>query len=245
MNVVLLAAGEGTRLRPLTLHTPKCLVEIDGEPLLGHWLRMLSHHAQVDRILINTHYLPDAVRAYVAGSCYAQRVELVHEPTLLGTAGTCLSLRHGLGGDDILLAHADNLTLFALDEFLGCQAGRPSHCIGTMMTFITDAPETCGIVETAADGTVLAMHEKVKNPPGNRANAAVYLFDPVVFDDLAALEGVPTPDISKDLVPRLLGRLVEFHNDVYHRDIGSPESLAKARAEFPAIRDNFLRGGSQ
>jgi mannose-1-phosphate guanylyltransferase len=85
LRALLLAAGLGTRLRPITLHTPKCLVSINGEPLLGRWLRQLDS-AGCEAVLINTHYLADQVEAFLqerpAGP---MRVHTIHEPKLLGT----------------------------------------------------------------------------------------------------------------------------------------------------------------
>ena len=90
-RALLLAAGLGTRLRPITLHTPKCLVPIKGEPLLGHWLRKLEI-AGCDSVLINTHYLADQVEAFLKGwQSSTMVVQTVHEPQLLGTAGTLLA----------------------------------------------------------------------------------------------------------------------------------------------------------
>ena len=102
-----------------------------------------------------------------------------------------------------------------------------------MMTFDTDAPQSCGIVEEQA-GVVVAFHEKVANPPGTRANAAVYIFEPEVLDFLASL-GKPVIDLSTEVLPHFLGRIHTFHNTWYHRDIGTLASLALAEREFPGL----------
>ena len=86
MRALLLAAGLGTRLRPITDHVPKCLVPIHGKPLLGYWLDMLLPNG-VERVLVNTHYLPQAVQAFVAESAWRDSIEMVHEDELLGTGG--------------------------------------------------------------------------------------------------------------------------------------------------------------
>jgi mannose-1-phosphate guanylyltransferase len=99
-----------------------------------------------------------------------------------------------------------------------------------MMTFDTDAPQTCGIVEERA-GVVVAFHEKVANPPGTRANAAVYIFEPEVIAFMAKLKKAVI-DLSTEVLPHYLGRMCTFHNDQYHRDIGNLESLAMAEREF-------------
>ena len=80
-------------------------------------------------------------------------------------------------------------------------------------------------------GLVVGFHEKVKNPPGSRANGAVYIFEPEVVDFIASL-GKQWADLSTEVIPHFLGRISVFHNAEYHRDIGSPESLLRAESEF-------------
>ena len=232
MHALLLAAGLGTRLRPLTERVPKCLVPVRGKPLLAYWLDLLLP-AGIERVLINTHYLPEAVQAFVAGSPWRSRTSLVHEEKLLGTGGTVLANAGSFRRQAFLIAHADNLTRFDVAAFLRRHASRPPGCAITMMTFDTDAPQTCGIVEEDSAGIVRAFHEKVPNPPGRRANGAVYIFEPEVLDFLRA-RGGSFIDLSLDVIPAFLGRICTFHNDVYHREIGTLESLARAESEYPA-----------
>jgi mannose-1-phosphate guanylyltransferase len=232
LKALLLAAGLGTRLRPLTDTVPKCLVPIRGKPLLQYWLDLLFEGG-IESALVNTHYLPEPVRAFVAASRWRDRITLVHEDQLLGTGGTVLRNRAALVAGAFLVAHADNLTHFDVGRFRERHARRPAGTAITMMTFDTDAPMLSGIVVEDRDGIVTAFHEKVANPPGNRANAAVYIFEPAVVDFLAAL-GKPVIDLSTEVLPRFLGRICTFHNAGYHRDIGSPESLRKAELEYPA-----------
>jgi mannose-1-phosphate guanylyltransferase len=103
-----------------------------------------------------------------------------------------------------------------------------------MLTFTTDAPQTCGIVVEDAAGIVREFHEKVPDPPGRRANGAVYVFEPEVNVFLAAL-GKQVIDLSTEVIPRYLGRICTFPSTGYHRDIGSPEpeSLRQAELEYP------------
>lgn len=229
MRAVLLAAGLGTRLRPVTDHVPKCLVPVRGKPLLQYWLELLFENG-IERILINTHYLPDSVRDFVYASPWKSRIDLVHEDKLLQTGGTLLQNRQWLSGGSFLVAHADNLTDFDVKAFIRAHEQRPAGTVITAMTFITDTPESCGIVETDAQGIIRKFHEKVKNPPGNIANAAVYIFEPEVLEFLATL-GKQQIDLSTEVIPHYLGKIATFHNPRYHRDIGTPASLAKAEEE--------------
>lgn len=232
-KALLLAAGLGTRLRPLTDVLPKCLVPICGRPLLGYWLELLDR-AGFSRIVVNLHHHADLVRQYVEQTPYAAKVELVYEEKLLGTGGTLLANRSLLDGGPVLVAHADNLSVFDVQSFLSRHSGRPSGCDMTMMTFETDDPQSCGIVELDQRGVVTGFHEKVRNPPGNIANAAIYIFEPSIFDELAAL-GRATLDLSMQLLPAMVGRALTYPNMDFHCDIGTPRALAIAQFALPLL----------
>ena len=231
MRALLLAAGFGTRLRPVTDTIPKCLVPINGRPLLDHWLELLARGG-VTRVLVNLHYLPEVVGAFLAKSTHALKITTVYEEPLLGTAGTVLKNRGYFRQEPVMLIHADNLSLFDVCGFIRKFDDRESGIDITMMTFDTDVPETCGIVELDEKGVVRKFHEKVKNPPGNLANAAVYILAPTVVEFIAGLNK-EIIDFSNDVLPRYVGRINTFHNGTYHRDIGNIESLAAAQIEYP------------
>lgn len=231
MRALLLAAGFGTRLRPITNTTPKCLVGINGRPLLDHWVELLSN-AGIHDMLINLHYLPEQVLDYVANCTHPARLTTVLEPELLCTGGTLLRNRQYFGQEPIMMIHADNLSLFDVRAFVERFRVRDRHIEITMMTFSTDVPEACGIVELDERGTVCAFYEKVKDPPGNLANAAVYILAPTVIEFIASL-GKPVVDFSTEVLPHYVGRINTYHNDAYHRDIGSMESLRLAQGEYP------------
>lgn len=229
MRALLLAAGLGTRLRPLTLTVPKCLVPVRGKPLLDYWLEHLFS-AGIERVLINTHWLPDLVRAHAAQSPFHDRIDLVHETELLGTGGTLLSNRDWFGGASSLVAHADNLTRFDVAQFMADHHNRPKRCNLSMLAFRTDAPQTCGILEVGDDHVVIGLHEKVAKPPGNLANAAVYIFEPEIMAFIALL-GRPVVDLSTDVIPAFISRIYAIETQAYHRDIGSPVALRRAELE--------------
>jgi mannose-1-phosphate guanylyltransferase len=226
----LLAAGLGTRLRPLTDETPKCLVSVQCKPLLSYWLDLLLSNGISD-VLVNTHYLAHKVRQFREASPWRERITLVHEEQLLGTGGTILANRAFFGRSPFLVAHADNLTRFRVADFMRAHRNRPRSAAMTMMTFETDVPQTCGIVELDSAGVLRRFHEKVPNPPGNRANAAVYIIEAEVVDFLASI-GASKIDFSTQVIPHFLGRIATFHNADYHRDIGSRENLLAAEREY-------------
>lgn len=233
MKAILLAAGLGTRLRPITDTLPKCLVPIHGRPLLEYWLDLLLE-SEISEVLVNIHYFPEQVRDFCQQSKWHHRIRLVHETDLLGTGGTVLRNRVFFGRDPILVAHADNLSRFSVKEFLGAHRKRSASTALTMMTFQTDSPESCGIVKLDQRGVVTEFHEKSANPPGNIANGAVYIFEPEVVDFMASLNK-SFIDLSTEVIPQFVNRISTFQNAEYHRDIGTPLSLKLAHAEFSAL----------
>ncbi len=230
-KALLVAAGLGTRLAPLTDVLPKCLMPIAGRPLLGLWLQMLSE-AGFSEIVVNLHHHADLVSEYIRRSPWAERVILAPETSLLGTAGTLLRHRERFTEGPTLFAHADNLSLFDPRAFLAAHAGRPPDAAMTMMSFVTDQPQSCGILTLDSAGRVLEMDEKPQHPKGNLANAAVYIVEPEVIDFVASL-GKPVVDFSTEVLPVFMGRIFAFHNGSYHRDIGNPASLALAQIDYP------------
>jgi mannose-1-phosphate guanylyltransferase len=230
VRVLLLAAGVGSRLMPYTATTPKCLIKINDRPLLDYWLELLFD-AGTERVLINTHYLAEQVNAHVKASRWASKIDLVYEAELLGTGGTVLVNRDWFQGKPFVLAHADNLTDFDVAGLIAAHQGRPPGHLMTMLAFRTDDPQSCGILELDERQTVVAFHEKVANPPGNLANGAVYVFEPEIIDIIAA-RGTPVVDLSTEIIPGFLGRILSVETNGYHRDIGNPEALRRACAEF-------------
>ena len=226
MKCLLLAAGLGSRLRPLTDQTPKCLMPIDGEPLLGIWLRDVCAIG-IKSILINTHYLAEQVKAFVANGPYAGFIRLAYEPELLDTAGTLLHHMDEFAGDDLLFVHADNYSLADLGALVVAHQNRPRGCLLTMLTFTTDQPSACGIVEVDSEGVVTGFHEKIAKPPGNQANAAVYCLSPEFLRDLKR-RYPNAKSFSNDVLPHYVGHIFAHATDRTLIDIGTPENYRRA-----------------
>lgn len=229
MKALLLAAGLGSRLRPITNTVPKCLVPINGKPLLAYWLENLSK-AGVSEFLINTSYLSEQVEAFIKQSPHAKKVTLVHEEELLNTGGTLLANREFFADEPFMLVHADNLSFCDFEAFINAHAKRELACGITMMLFESDNPSACGIVKVDDFGVVQEFHEKVKNPPSNLANGAVYICESSVIEFMATL-GKKDVDFSLDVLPKYIGKINTYLNTTYHRDIGTPESYALAQIE--------------
>lgn len=229
MKAILLAAGLGTRLRPLTDSIPKCLVPINGKPLLLYWFELLTVNG-VGPLLVNLHYQPEQVLQCIRSSQFCANVETVFEPLLLGTGGTVAANADFFGQEPFLVIHADNLSFFDVAAFMQRHCERPTGCEITMLTFVADDPSSCGIVDLRDDGVVQRFVEKSKNPPGNLANGAVYIFEPSVLTFLQGLNKAFI-DISTEVLPHFIGRIHTFHNDVYHRDIGTLASYRQAESD--------------
>ena len=227
IRAMLLAAGLGTRLRPITLNTPKCLVDVGGKPLLERWLTKLED-AGCEAVLINTHYLADQVRDFIMmrqGS--EMTIEVTYEPELLGTAGTLLANRGFFKDATGLLIHADNAMAEGLGGLLEAHRRRPPRCEMTMMTFDTIDPQSCGIVLTTREGVILEFHEKVSNPPGNCANGALYAFSSSLLEVIANINPQPS-DFSKEVIPRLIGMINSYHTQEPYIDVGTLDALKSA-----------------
>ncbi len=227
VNALLLAAGYGTRLLPYTAEWPKCLMPVNGVPLLQYWLDATKDIGAA-KVLVNLHYLAASVEAFLMRSCFNGWVDFVYEPELMGTAGTIRTNYSFFANETLLLAHADNYCCCDFRAFLRYhQTERPENCLITMMTFDTLIPSSCGIVETDGLGVVTAFYEKVANPPSKRANGAVYLLEPEALKWI--YDHPEISDFSTQVLPSFIGRIATWHNDDIHIDIGTAESLRNAQ----------------
>lgn len=232
MKVILLAAGLGTRLKPLTEKTPKCLIPIGGKPLLEIWLEKLLDEG-LGPILINTHYLHTQVEEFIKKSQYSENVLLSHEAQLLGTAGTLKENIDFFENKDGMILHADNYCLESLHEFIDAHYSRPPECDITMLTFRTNEPESCGIVEVNNKNIVTSFYEKNKSPPGNLANGAIYILSSKFISNYK-IQFPEAKDLSIDVIAKSVGSVYSYESKKILIDIGSPKTylLANKEANF-------------
>ena len=230
LKALLLAAGRGTRLRPLTDTIPKCLVPVGDRSLLDYWVEALLA-AGVKEAIINTHHFPEKVRQAIARINASTPLHLVesNESELRGSAGSVKNTVEHLDLADatnVLLIYADNLSNVSLSELLRFHR---SHEQGaTMMLFRAPDPTACGIVELDSSGTVQAFVEKPSAPKCNLANAGVLVFDAKVLREVAKMKAF---DLSRDVLPRFVGRIKGFIHTGYHRDLGSLAAWRRAQAD--------------
>lgn len=230
MKAFLLAAGIGSRLRPITDSTPKCMVPIDGRPMLDIWLRALDQ-AGVDEVLVNLHHLPRVVRRHLDAWAGPPIVRAFFEPELLGSAGTLKANQAWVGGDDMFLAcNADNLTDFDLRSLV--QTHKEHGALATLTAFHSEHPSTGGVIELDEFGTMTSFAEKPANPVSDLVNAGMYAFHPGVLDEIS---GSPPQDIGHDLLPRLVGRAKVVPLEGYFLDIGTVAAYERAQREWPAL----------
>lgn len=225
MKAILLAAGLGVRLKPLTENTPKCMIMIKNRPLLDYWIEILEKGG-VEEVLINLHYLPNIVENYLREKKTSLKIKTVYEPSLLGTGGTILANKDFFSPGPVMVIHADNYSIFDLKEFARVFKNRKKNISMTMMTFETDDPENSGIVTVDFDGTVIEFHEKKKHTKGNIANGAVYLITSEIIEFMGKLNK-EVIDFSLDVIPFFMGKINTYHNDIYHIDIGTIKNLKK------------------
>ena len=228
MKAVLLAAGLGTRLRPITNSIPKCLVPINGRPLLAWWLDLLEKHG-VQELLINLHYLPQHVEEFVQRYGGSIQITLVREENLLGSGGTLYHNRGFVeGSTQFLVLYADNLTDVNLSTLVQFNTQSPSPL--TVGLFHTENPSRCGIAELDRQGMIKSFIEKPKNPRSSLASAGVFVARPELFKYFRP-DSYPY-DFGRSVMPELIGKMNGVLIDGYLRDIGTLESLAKAEGEW-------------
>lgn len=231
MKAFLLAAGLGTRLRPLTDTVPKCLVPVNGRPLLSYWMTLLDRHG-FDQVLINVHHLPEAVTAFAA-TVSRPRLTLFHEPVLLGSAGTVRENRAWIAdGEPFLVAYADDLTNADLTALMRVHARR--RPLLTMGVFRTSEPTRCGIAELDGpdeDAAIVSFEEKPARPKSNLANAGLYVSDVRLLDRIPA----GTADFGHDVLPGLVGEMRAhlLHGELI--DVGTWPSYERAQTAAPGL----------
>jgi len=223
MKAFLLAAGAGTRLKPLTDSIPKCLVPIRGKPLLQIWLELLRKHG-VTEVLINVHAHAETVRRFVSDRSLGLQITVFEEAQLLGSAGTVAANRDWIAGDpDYWVLYADVLTNVNLFEMLRFHLCHPSAA--TLAVYRVPDPQRCGILTLDETGRVLAFIEKPKNPSSDLAFAGILVGTQALFD---AIPSSRPADIGTDVLPRLAGHMFAYPMPDFLLDIGTIENYTRA-----------------
>jgi NDP-sugar pyrophosphorylase family protein len=228
MKAMILAAGEGRRLRPLTETVPKPLLPVGGQPLIARLIELLRQHG-VQEIAINLCHQPGAIRSSLGdGSQLGVRITYSVEDTPLGTAGGVKRMAPFFGNEPFFVLYGDVLTNMDLTALRSFHAERRAAL--TMGLFQPEEPGECGIAQLGVDKRILAFVEKPEHgrEPSAWANAGVYVAEPAV------LRHIPLGafDFGADLFPLLLERglaLFGYMSDALVVDIGTARGYARAQ----------------
>jgi mannose-1-phosphate guanylyltransferase len=234
MKAFLLAAGAGSRLRPLTESVPKCLVPIRGTPLLALWLRLLEKHG-ITSVVLTLHHLHERVIEYLESHRTSLAVDVVYESRLLGSAGTVLANRGFVDGERrFLVLYADVLTNVDLQKLIQFHDSRRVPL--TLGVVPTDRPREKGTVAVDGDNRVIEFTEKSEHPRSNLANAGIYVATQELFDYLPAC--VPANgaiDFGHHVLPRMVPNLAAYPIEEFLIDIGTPENYLQGQALWPGL----------
>jgi len=223
---LILAAGKGTRLGDLGRQVPKVLLPIGGRPLLDRHLEHLEHEG-VRRVVINAHHLADQLHEHLADYRGPLEIEVLVEPTLLGTAGAALNALDALGRGHFLVIYGDVMLFEPLAPIL--RTHEDSDARATVTVYERDDTTAKGVVEVNSDGTVRSFVEQDPRRTGpGLVNAGLYIVEP---DLLADCEPGAFLDFGHDVFPAALaaGQRIQTHLIPPVLDIGTPEGLASAR----------------
>ena len=233
MQALVLAGGEGTRLRPLTLTTPKPVLPLAGRPFLNFMLDWLHRHG-VEEAVLSLGFLSDAVHAVLGDIQSGMRLRYVREDEPLGTAGPVrLAADEGILADRFFVLNGDVLTDMDLTAEL-VQHER-ARAAGTLALVEVDDVATYGVVPTNEAGEVLEFREKSPGPaPTNRINAGAYVLERSVVDLIPAGRAV---SFEREVFPQMVGNgLYGWAADGYWIDIGTPERYLEATWDLLAGR---------
>lgn len=200
MKAVILAAGKGTRLKPMTDSLPKVMIPVGCKPVLEYHIENLVH-AGITEIFVNLHYLPDVIKKHFGdGSRWGAHIDYSYEPAILGTAGAIRELKQRLSADPFLVVYGDNFLEIDIASFI--RAAEANAGVGTVAVFEKSDVSGSGILELSRDDKVLRFKEKPT--PGevfsHWVNAGLYHFCSDIFDI------IPTgfSDFGVDVIPALI-----------------------------------------
>jgi NDP-sugar pyrophosphorylase family protein len=230
MKAVVLVGGEGTRLRPLTLTTPKPLLPIANEPFIERQLAWLESHG-IDEVVLSLGYRSDAFREHFPDGRFGNvRLHYKVEDEPLGTAG---AIKYAADGIDerFVVCNSDILTSLDLGAMVAFHDERGAEA--TISLSEVEDPTAYGVVPTRPDGRVIAFVEKPRreNAPSRWINAGTYVLEPSFVDRIPPRLKV---SVERETFPRMLeqqGALYAYKSDAYWLDIGTPERYVQANVD--------------
>jgi len=218
MQCIILAAGKGSRLRPLTEHTPKPLVQVNGKALLDHIIDALP--SAVEEIIMVTGYLEEQIREHYGSEYAGRKITYVHQEEQKGT-GHALWLCKDL-------IHGRFLFMFADDIHGKKDLAQVTSFERGMLVLQTDTPERFGIVTKHSDGTMADFIEKPEHPPSNLASTGVFVLDEHIFEYKPTVETNGEfyhTDMTREYAKKYPIRVVEQELWI---PVGYPEDITRA-----------------
>lgn len=246
-DAVVLVGGKGTRLRPLTLKTPKPMLPTAGLPFLAHLLSRIRA-VGIKHVVLGTSYKAEEFSRYFGnGSELGLDIEYVYESEPLGTGGGIRNVLPALRGSNVMVFNGDVLGGTDLGQVLLTHQEKEADV--TLHLVRVPDPRAFGCVPTDEDGRVLDFLEKTQDPPTDQINAGCYVFRREIIEEIPA--GIPV-SVEREVFPRLLaeGRRVYGYVDAaYWRDMGTPDDFVKGSADLvrgiaPSPALNGRRGES-
>ena len=232
MKAILLAGGKGTRLRPLTVHTPKPIVPIFNRPFLYYQLDLLRQVPEIDEAILSLNYQPRRIEEiFGEGEGLGLRLRYVVEPIPLGTGGAIRYAGDQLT-ESVVVFNGDVLTQVDLAAVL--RLHRERRAKATIVLTPVENPRAYGLVETDAEGNIRRFLEK----PGedeitcNTINAGIYVLEPETFDRIPKDTAW---SIERSFFPSLIERgetFVAYVYDGYWIDIGTPAKYAQVHRDI-------------
>ncbi|MFL5825517.1 MAG: sugar phosphate nucleotidyltransferase [Thermoleophilaceae bacterium] len=219
MKAMVLAAGLGTRLRPITYEIPKPMVPVLDRPVMAHILKLLERQG-FDEVIANLHYFPDTIRDY-----FGDRIEYRYEEELLGTAGGVRNVADFFGDDLIVVVSGDALTDIDLNALV--ERHRSAGGIATLTVKKVEDTREYGVVIHDEEGRIQGFQEKPDPAEAlsDLGNCGIYCFNPEIFD---YFPDKPFADWAQDVFPTLLEHDVPFYvHEIqeYWNDVGSLDEL--------------------
>jgi NDP-sugar pyrophosphorylase family protein len=232
MKAILLAGGKGTRLRPLTIHTPKPIVPIFNRPFLHYQLDLLKQVPEIDEVILSLNYQPRRIEEIFGdGSDAGISIRYVVEPAPLGTAGAVKYAGDTLT-ESVVVFNGDVLTQIDLGAVVALHRERGAKA--TIVLTPVENPTAYGLVETDASGNVTRFLEKpaADEITTNHINAGIYVLEPDTFDRIPSDVAW---SIERSYFPSLVERgetFVAYVYDGYWIDIGTPEKYAQVHRDI-------------
>ena len=232
MKALLLVGGQGTRLRPLTIHDPKSIVPIFNRPFLHYQLDLIKRVPEIDEVILSLNYQPQRIeQVFGDGRDVGIRIRYVVEPTPLGTAGAVRYAARGVD-DTIVVFNGDVLTQVDLRELIVFHKGRQARA--TIVLTPVENPTAYGLVETDAASNIVRFLEKPMpdEVTCDTINAGIYVLEPETFDRIP--EGVAW-SIERSFFPSFIERGETFLASIYRDywiDIGTPEKYIQVHRDI-------------